>query len=222
VIRILLADDQAMVRTGLRMIIDAQSDLTVVGEAADGRDAVEQARRLMPDVVLMDIRMPTLDGIAATRQLVDARETPEVRVIVLTTFDLDEHVVDALYAGASGFLLKDAPAEVLLDGIRAVERGDALLDPAVTRRMIDRFVTALPRPDTAVASTLATLTGREREVLTLIAGGLSNDEIADRLHLADSTVKTHVSSVLAKLHLRDRVQAVVLAYETGLVRPGSD
>jgi DNA-binding NarL/FixJ family response regulator len=222
VIRILLADDQAMVRTGLRMIIDAQSDLTVVGEAADGRDAVEQARRLAPDVVLMDIRMPTLDGIAATRQLVDALQTPAVRVIVLTTFDLDEHVVDALHAGASGFLLKDAPAEVLLDGIRAVERGDALLDPAVTRRMIDRFVTALPRADAAVESALATLTGREREVLTLVARGLSNDEIADRLHLADSTVKTHVSSVLAKLHLRDRVQAVVLAYEAGLVRPGSD
>lgn len=220
-IRILLADDQAMVRTGLRMIIDAQPDLTVVGEAADGRDAVEQARRLAPDVVLMDIRMPTLDGIAATRQLVDARDTPDVRVIVLTTFDLDEHVVDALHAGASGFLLKDAPAEVLLDGIRAVDRGDALLDPAVTRRMIDRFVTALPRVDPAVESALATLTGREREVLTLIARGLSNDEIADRLHLADSTIKTHVSSVLAKLHLRDRVQAVVLAYEAGLVRPGS-
>jgi DNA-binding NarL/FixJ family response regulator len=218
VIRILLADDQAMVRTGLRMIIEAQSDLTVVGEAADGRDAVEQARRLTPDVVLMDIRMPTLDGIAATRQLVDALA---VRVIVLTTFDLDEHVVEALHAGASGFLLKDAPAEVLLDGIRAVDRGDALLDPAVTRRMIDRFVTALPRADPAVEAALATLTEREREVLAQIARGLSNDEIADRLHLADSTVKTHVSSVLAKLHLRDRVQAVVLAYETGLVRPGS-
>jgi DNA-binding NarL/FixJ family response regulator len=218
VIRILLADDQAMVRTGLRMIIEAQSDLTVVGEAADGRDAVEQARRLTPDVVLMDIRMPTLDGIAATRQLVDALA---VRVIVLTTFDLDEHVVEALHAGASGFLLKDAPAEVLLDGIRAVDRGDALLDPAVTRRMIDRFVTALPRADPAVEAALATLTEREREVLAQIARGLSNDEIADRLHLADSTVKTHVSSVLAKLHLRDRVQAVVLAYEAGLVRPGS-
>jgi DNA-binding NarL/FixJ family response regulator len=221
VIRILLADDQAMVRTGLRMIIDAQSDLTVVGEAADGRDAVEQARRLTPDVVLMDIRMPTLDGIAATRQLVEAGHAPTIRVIVLTTFDLDEHVVDALHAGASGFLLKDAPADVLLDGIRAVDRGDALLDPAVTRRMIDRFVSAHPRPDPAVESALARLTDREREVLVLIARGLSNDEIADHLHLADSTVKTHVSSVLAKLHLRDRVQAVVLAYEAGLVRPGS-
>lgn len=220
-IRILLADDQAMVRTGLRMIIDAQPDLSVVGEAADGRDAVEQTRRLAPDVVLMDIRMPTLDGIAATRRLVDASETPAVRVIVLTTFDLDEHVVDALHAGASGFLLKDAPADVLLDGIRAVARGDALLDPAVTRRMIDRFVTALPRADQAVESALATLTAREREVLTLVARGLSNDEIAEHLHLADSTIKTHVSSVLAKLHLRDRVQAVVLAYEAGLVRPGS-
>ena len=221
-IRILLADDQAMVRTGLRMIIDAQPDLTVVGEAVDGRDAVDQARRLEPDVVLMDIRMPTLDGIAATRQIVDAPETPAVRVVVLTTFDLDEHVIDALHAGAAGFLLKDAPAEVLLDGIRAVDRGDALLDPAVTRRMITRFVTALPRADPVVEAALATLTEREREVLTLVARGLSNDEIADRLHLADSTVKTHVSSLLAKLHLRDRVQAVVLAYETGLVRPGSD
>lgn len=221
-IRILLADDQAMVRTGLRMIIDAQPDLTVVGEAIDGRDAVDQARRLDPDVVLMDIRMPTLDGIAATRQLVDSSRLPAVRIIVLTTFDLDEHVVDALHAGASGFLLKDAPAEVLLDGIRAVDRGDALLDPGVTRRMIDRFVTALPQRDPSVEAALATLTEREREVLTLVARGLSNEEIADRLHIADSTVKTHVSSVLAKLHLRDRVQAVVLAYEAGLVRPGSD
>jgi DNA-binding NarL/FixJ family response regulator len=167
----------------------------------------------------MDLRMPTLDGIAATRQLVGIAKTPQIRVIVLTTFDLDEHVVDALHAGASGFLLKDAPADVLLDGIRAVDRGDALLDPAVTRRMIDRFVSALPRADPAVASALATLTEREREVLVLVARGLSNDEIADRLHLADSTIKTHVSSVLAKLHLRDRVQAVVLAYEAGLVRP---
>jgi DNA-binding NarL/FixJ family response regulator len=221
VIRILIADDQAMVRTGLRMIIDAQPDLTVVGEAVDGRDAVDQAQRLAPDVVLMDVRMPSLDGIAATRQLVDAVETRAVRIIVLTTFDLDEHVVDALHAGASGFLLKDAPAEVLLDGIRAVERGDALLDPAVTRRMIDRFVTAVPRADPSVELALATLTDRERQVLTLVARGLSNDEVADRLHLADSTIKTHVSSVLAKLHLRDRVQAVVLAYEAGLVRPGS-
>ena len=220
-IRVLLADDQAMVRTGLRMIIDAQPDLTVVGEAVDGRDAVDQTRRLDPDVVLMDIRMPALDGIAATRELVGSAPAPGVRVIVLTTFDLDEHVVDALQAGASGFLLKDAPAEVLLDGIRAVDRGDALLDPAVTRRMIDRFVTS-PRRDPAVDAALATLTEREREVLTLVARGLSNDEIAERLHVADSTVKTHVSSVLAKLHLRDRVQAVVLAYEAGLVRPGSD
>lgn len=220
-IRLLLADDQAMVRTGLRMILDAQPDLAVVGEAADGRQAVDEAHRLRPDTVLMDIRMPGMDGVEATRRLAGPGVEDPVRVIVLTTFDLDEYVVEALRAGASGFLLKDAPAEVLLDGIRAVCRGDALLAPPVTRRVIDRFVASYARPDPQVEADLATLTEREREVLVLVARGLSNDEIARQLYLSDSTVKTHVSNVLAKLHLRDRVQAVVLAYEAGIVRPGS-
>lgn len=222
-IRILLADDQAMVRTGLRMILEAQPNLVVVGEAADGREAVEKARRLRPEVVLMDVRMPGLDGLEATRRLAGAGAGAEhgARVIVLTTFDVDEYVVEALRAGASGFLLKDAPAEVLLDGIRAVASGDALLAPSVTRRLIDRFVAAHPRVDARVKADLATLTDRERQVLTLMATGLSNDEIGKRLYVSESTVKTHVSSVLAKLHLRDRVQAVVLAYEAGIVRPGS-
>ena len=220
-IRILLADDQAMVRTGLRMILEAQSDLAVVGEAADGSEAVEQARRLRPDVVLMDVRMPGLDGLEATRRLAGAGVEQGTRVIVLTTFDVDEYVVEALRAGASGFLLKDAPADVLLDGIRAVASGDALLAPSVTRRLIDRFVASYPRLDARVEADLATLTDRERQVLTLMARGLSNEEIGERLYVSESTVKTHVSSVLSKLHLRDRVQAVVLAYEAGIVRPGS-
>lgn len=220
-IRILLADDQAMVRTGLRMILEAQSDLVVVGEAAEGREAVEQARRLRPDVVLMDVRMPGLDGLEATRRLAGAGVEESPRVIVLTTFDVDEYVVEALRAGASGFLLKDAPADVLLDGIRAVASGDALLAPSVTRRLIDRFVASYPRLDAQVETDLATLTDRERQVLTLMARGLSNDEIGERLYVGESTVKTHVSSILSKLHLRDRVQAVVLAYEAGIVRPGS-
>ncbi|MDQ4070517.1 MAG: response regulator transcription factor [Actinomycetota bacterium] len=219
--RILLADDQAMVRTGLRMILDAQPDLAVVGEASDGRQAVHEAHRLRPDAVLMDIRMPGMDGVEATRRLAGPGVEDPLRVIVLTTFDLDEYVVEALRAGAAGFLLKDAPAEVLLDGIRAVCRGDALLAPPVTRRLIDRFVASYARPDPQVEADLATLTDREREVLVLVARGLSNDEIARQLYLSDSTVKTHVSNVLAKLHLRDRVQVVVLAYEAGIVRPGS-
>lgn len=220
-IRVLLADDQSMVRTGLRMILEAQSDLVVVGEAADGREAVEEARRLRPDVVLMDVRMPGLDGLEATRRLAGAGVEGATRVIVLTTFDLDEYVVEALRAGASGFLLKDAPADVLLDGIRAVSSGDALLAPSVTRRLIDRFVASYPRVDARVEADLATLTDRERQVLTLVARGLSNDEIGEQLYVSGSTVKTHVSSVLSKLHLRDRVQAVVLAYEAGIVLPGS-
>ncbi len=220
-IRLLLADDQAMVRTGLRMILDAQPDLAVVGEAAEGRQAVEEAHRLRPDAVLMDIRMPGMDGVEATRCLAGPGVEDPLRVLVLTTFDLDEYVVEALRAGASGFLLKDAPAEVLLDGIRVVARGDALLAPPVTRRLIDRFVASYPRPDPRVDEELATLTDREREVLVLVARGLSNEEIARQLYLSDSTVKTHVSNVLAKLHLRDRVQVVVLAYEAGIVRPGS-
>jgi DNA-binding NarL/FixJ family response regulator len=221
VIRVLIVDDQAMVRTGLRMILEAQPDLQVVGEAGDGRQAEQEAQRLRPDVVLMDIRMPVLDGVAATSRLAGPDAADPVKVIVLTTFDLDEHVVDALRAGASGFLLKDAPAEALVEGIRAVAQGQALLAPSVTRRLIDRFVAAHPRPDPQVEADVATLTAREREVWGLVARGLSNDEIARHLHLGDATVKTHVSSLLSKLHLRDRVQAVVLAYESGIVRPGS-
>ena len=220
-IRVLLADDQAMVRTGLRMILDAEPDLLVVGEAADGRAAVEEARRLHPDVVLMDIRMPGLDGVGATALLTADPGPDHPRVLMLTTFDLDEYAVEALRAGASGFLLKDAPAETLLEGIRVTARGDALLAPVVTRRLIDRFVASHPRVDPRVAADLATLTEREREVLVQVARGLSNDEIAENLFVSDSTVKTHVSSVLSKLGLRDRVQVVVLAYEAGVVRPGA-
>lgn len=221
-IRILIADDQAMVRAGLRMILDAQRDLTVVGEAANGREAIQMARRLHPDVVLMDIRMPDTDGLEATAVLAGPAAGEPVKVIALTTFDLDEYVVEALRAGASGFLLKDAPAETLFEGIRAVSAGDALLAPKVTRRLLDRFVAAHPRISPALAADLATLTARELDVLKLLARGLSNEEIARKLFLGDATVKSHVSSLLSKLHRRDRVQIVVLAYEAGIVRPGAE
>jgi DNA-binding NarL/FixJ family response regulator len=221
-IRIVIADDQAMVRSGLRMILDAQADLAVVGEASNGREAVEAARRLRPDVVLMDIRMPQMDGLQATAMLTAVTATEQVKVVALTTFDLDEYVVEALRAGASGFLLKDAPAEMLFDGIRAAARGEALLAPAVTRRLLDRFVAAYPKVPADLSADLATLTARELEVLKLVARGLSNEEIARRLFLGDTTVKTHVSNLLSKLHRRDRVQMVVLAYEAGIVRPGED
>jgi DNA-binding NarL/FixJ family response regulator len=215
-IRILIADDQALMRTGFRMILDAQDDLEVVGEAIDGADAIRQFGRLGPDVVVMDVRMPTMDGIEATRALTAA--DPPARVLILTTFDLDEYVYEALRAGASGFLLKDRPAEELVAAVRVVASGEALLAPSVTRRLIEEFAKRAP----AVApAELDELTDREREVLVLMARGLSNAEIARSLYVAETTVKTHVGRVLHKLGLRDRAQAVVLAYESGLVQPGA-
>jgi DNA-binding NarL/FixJ family response regulator len=219
-IRVLLVDDQALVRTGFRMIINTEPDLQVIGEAADGRQAITEAHRLQPDVVLMDIRMPEMDGVEATRHLAGPGVPHPTKVIILTTFDLDEYVVEALRAGASGFLLKDTSATTLVEAIRVVARGEALLAPTVTRRLLDRFALRLPAVDPLVTHNLATLTERELEILKLIARGLSNQEIATRLFLAETTVKTHVSNLLAKLQLRDRIQAVVLAYDTGIVRPG--
>jgi DNA-binding NarL/FixJ family response regulator len=215
-IRILLVDDQALVRAGFAMILSAADDLEVVGEAADGQDAILAARRTRPDVVLMDIRMPRMDGIEATRALVALPATP--RVLILTTYSLDEYVYAALRAGASGFLLKDAPPEELRRAVRVVAAGDALLSPSVTRRLLSDFARGA-EPAPADATDLEVLTGREREVLTLVAEGLSNGEIADRLVVGEATVKTHVGHIFAKLGLRDRVQAVVVAYRTGLVRP---
>jgi DNA-binding NarL/FixJ family response regulator len=217
-VRVLIADDQSLVRRGFRMVLEAHDDIEVVGEAANGEQAIDGARRLRPDVVLMDIRMPELDGIAATRKITADDAGHEARILILTTFDLDEYVYDALAAGASGFLLKDVPAEQLVEGIRVVARGDALLAPAVTKRLIEDFSRA--RPTRADVPGLDELTAREREVLGLIARGLSNAEIAEELVLGETTVKTHVARVLMKLGLRDRVQAVVLAYESGLVTPG--
>jgi DNA-binding NarL/FixJ family response regulator len=218
VIRVLLADDQAMVRAGFRLILSAEPDITVAGEAADGAEAVAAARRLRPDVTLMDVRMPRLDGIAATRRLA-AEDPPVTRVVALTTFDVDSHVYDALRAGASGFLLKNAPPEDLVEAIRLVAAGGALLDPAVTRRVIEEFARS-PAPG-PVPAEVAGLTERELEVLHLVAQGLSNAEIAATLVVSEATVKTHVARLLGKLRLRDRVQAVVYAYERGLVRPGA-
>jgi DNA-binding NarL/FixJ family response regulator len=213
-IRVLLADDQTLVRSGFRMILRAERDIEVVGEAANGAEAVALARELYPDVVLMDVRMPDVDGIEATRQIIDGTEHAP-RVLVLTTFDLDEYVYEALRAGASGFLLKDAPEEQLVSGIRIVAGGGSLFAPAVTRRLIERFTGAAPpKPPPA----LAELTARELEVLRLLARGLSNEEIARKLVISEHTTKTHVAHVLNKLDLRDRVQAVVLAYESGIVR----
>lgn len=217
-IRILLVDDQELVRTGFKMVLDAQPDMTVVGEASDGLQAVAKARGTPADVVVMDVRMPRLDGIEATRRICQAGERP--RVLVLTTFDLDEYAFAALKAGASGFLLKDVPPEELLFGIRAVHSGDAVVAPSTTRRLIDAFAPMLPTGEGPRSLDLGGLTARETEVLTLIAQGLSNTEIAERLFVSEATVKTHVGRVLAKLSLRDRVQAVVFAYETGLVRAG--
>ena len=215
-IRILICDDQALVRGGFRAILEAQPDIEVVGEAENGAEAVALAGRRSPDVILMDIRMPVLDGVEATRQV---SEGSPARILVLTTFDLDEYVHAAIRAGASGFLLKDVTPAKLLEAIRVVASGDALLAPSVTRRLLERFATTLPQRDHSNAA-LAELTARETEVLRLLAGGLSNAEIASALVLSEATVKTHISSVLRKLGLRDRVQAVILAYETGVVRLG--
>lgn len=214
-IRVLIADDQALVRGGFRAILVAQPDIDVVAEASTGAEAVSLLAATAPDIVLMDVRMPDVDGIEATRRIT-ATGHP-ARVLMLTTFDVDEHIYDAFRAGATGFLLKTVSPEQLVDAVRSAHAGDALLAPAITRRLVERFVTA-PRPGSA--SQLEQLTDREREVLRLIAQGLSNDEIAVRLYLSPGTVKTHVGRILAKYHLRDRVQAVVLAYEAGLVQPG--
>jgi len=217
-IRIILVDDQELVRTGFRMVLDAQPDMTVVGEAADGLEAVAAASAHQADVMIMDARMPRLDGVAATRRIRQAGDLP--RVLMLTTFDLDEYAFAALKAGASGFLLKDVPPEELLFAIRAVHSGDAVVAPSTTRRLIDRFAPMLPADAAAGPPDLNDLTERERQVLILVAQGLSNAELAKQLFVSEATVKTHVGRILAKLGLRDRVQAVVYAYENGLVRAG--
>jgi DNA-binding NarL/FixJ family response regulator len=216
VIRVLIADDERLVRAGFRRILDDERDIQVVAEAADGEEAIARAAEYRPDVVLMDMRMPTVNGIAATRRIVTDESAP--RVLVLTTFDLDEYVYSALQAGASGFLLKDAPEEQLLAAIRVVSAGGALFSPAVTRRLIDEF--SRRREVTERTASIDALTPRENEVLVLVAQGLSNAEIATELVLSEHTAKTHVARILGKLGLRDRAQAVVVAYESGLVRPG--
>ncbi len=215
-VRVLIADDQELVRTGFRAILNSEPDIEVVGEAGDGRQAVENTQQLKPDIVLMDIRMPILDGLEATRRIVTAPDS-KPRVLILTTFDLDEYVYEALRSGASGFLLKDNPADQLITAIRVVAEGEALLAPRITRRLISEFVDR--RPLTARPEQLQGLTDRESEVLKLVARGLSNAEIAEELYVAETTVRTHVGRILTKLGLRDRVQAVVLAYETSLIRP---
>ncbi len=218
-VRVLLVDDQALIRAGFRMILEAEEDIEVVGECADGAQAVDSARRLEPDVILMDIRMPEMDGIEATRRIAEAAGDAPRRVLMLTTFDLDEYVYDALRAGASGFLLKDVPAEQLVDGIRVVAEGDALLAPSVTKRLIHEFARSAPA-GRQLPPALEDLTPRELEVFKLMARGMSNAEIAAELVVSETTVKTHVARVLMKLGVRDRVQAVVLAYESGVVSPG--
>ena len=214
---VLIVDDQALVRAGFRMILDAEEDMEVVGEAADGKEAVAEARRLRPDVVLMDVRMPDLDGIAATREVLARR--PETKVVILTTFEEDDYIFGAIDAGASGFLLKRTSPEELLSGIHNVVAGDSLLSPSVTRIVLERMARQ-PVTDSRARRGLADLTPREREVLELVARGLSNMEIADALVIEESTVKTHVKRILMKLRLRDRVQAVIFAYESGVARPG--
>jgi DNA-binding NarL/FixJ family response regulator len=215
-IRVLVADDQPLVRTGFRMILEERPDLELVGEAANGEEAVALARQLDPDVILMDVRMPGVDGVEATRRLIDA--DARARILVLTTFDLDEYVYAAIRAGASGFLLKDVEPAELVDAIRVVAAGNSLFGPAATERLVARFAQG---PEPAAARVLDDLSAREREILRLLATGLSNAELAQRLHLSETTVKTHVSSVLRKLRVRDRVQAVIAAYDAGLVRPGA-
>ncbi|WP_067826950.1 response regulator [Nocardia inohanensis] len=217
-ITVLIADDQAMVRAGFGALLGAQPDISVVGDASDGKIAVAEAKRLRPDVVLMDVRMPEMNGLDAARAILGAAMDPPVRVLMLTTFDIDDYVYEALTIGASGFLLKDAPAEELVRAVRVVAAGDALLAPTVTRRLIEDVTRRRTRRNPAPA--LSVLTPREREVLELVARGMSNAEIAESLFVAEQTVKTHVSKVFAKLNLRDRAQAVVLAYESGLVTPG--
>jgi DNA-binding NarL/FixJ family response regulator len=219
VTRILVVDDQALVRVGLRKILDVEPELEVVGEAGDGAEAVAEARRLRPDVALMDIRMPVLDGIEATRRIVTAQ--PETRVLILTTFGLDAYVFDALRAGASGFMLKDAPPEEIAAAVRIVARGEALLAPAVTRAVVEEFARRPPASPAELPSAVAELTPREREVLDLLTRGLSNPEICARLVISEATAKTHVARILQKLGVRDRVQAVIYAYESGLVAPGA-
>jgi len=218
-IRVLIVDDQELVRTGFRLFLETQPGLAVVGEAGDGEEAIERVRELRPDVVLMDIRMPTMDGVEATAKLTSGAIEPAPRVLVLTTFDLDEYVFGALRAGAAGFLLKDAPRERLIEAIRVVHSGEALLSPSITRRLIEDFAARSDRIEPP-AAVLAELTPREREVLVLVAHGLSNAEIAARLVVTEATVKSHVGAVLLKLGLRDRVQAVVFAYEHGIVVAG--
>jgi DNA-binding NarL/FixJ family response regulator len=219
VIRVLLADDQALLRAGLRVLLDAEDDLEVVGEADDGIQAIDAVRRLRPDVVVMDIRMPDLDGLAATRQIVADPDLAGVHIVVLTTFDLDEYVFEAIRAGATGFLLKDAEPTELLRAVRCAAAGEALMSPTVTRRLIAEFAS---RPEHRVidAAALRELTDREREVVALVAGGLSNEEIAAQLYISPATARTHVSRAMVKLQARDRAQLVVLAYESGLVAPG--
>jgi DNA-binding NarL/FixJ family response regulator len=219
-IRVLIADDQQLVRTGFRMILTTQSDLTVVGEASTGADAIALTRKLQPDVILMDIRMPDTDGIEATRQILAQPGATPPRVLILTTFDLDEYVYDALRAGASGFLLKDVPPEQLAAGIRMIHNGEAMLAPSVMRRLIEEFTTANRLASATAPDAVQSLSPRENEVFRLLARGYSNQQIASRLIVGETTVKTHVTRILTKLDLRDRVQVVVLAYETGIITPG--
>jgi DNA-binding NarL/FixJ family response regulator len=216
-VRVVIADDQGMVRSGFTTLLNSEPDIEVVGEAVNGQEAIARAAQLRPDVMLMDVRMPVLDGVAATQRITEAGTA---KVLVMTTFDLDEYALAALRNGASGFLLKDTPPGDLVSAIRAVASGDAVVSPSVTRRLLDRFLGAGGGGELRDAAVLDVLTDREREVLTLVAKGLSNTEIAEKLFLSEATVKTHVGRILSKLGLRDRVQAVVLAYETGLVRPG--
>ncbi|MEQ7125962.1 response regulator transcription factor [Actinopolymorpha sp. B11F2] len=219
--RVLLVDDQPLLRTGFRMILESEPDIAVVGEAGDGEKGVDEARVLQPDVVLMDIRMPRMDGVEATRTITGADRASRVKVLILTTFDLDEYIVEGLRAGASGFLLKDVPPEELVAAIRIVARGDAVVAPTVTRRLLDKFAENVAPGDKQSEALLERLTDREQGVLRLMSRGMSNAEIAHELYVSETTIKTHVGNVLGKLGLRDRVQAVVFAYESGLIRPGA-